>query len=193
MLQEYINPWGIIGMFLTIISLLLLLHNQAEKEEVKQENFGEFRRGALMGLLGAALTALAFIFSKKTFVETGHHISEFHGTWIRIIVAFGAMWLIDVVRNKNQNFIGEIIKSRQKSVLLFSAILFGSILGLSFSLMAITRMEVAVAYTIFSMVPLAVILVSVIVFRKKLPLINWLWSLLAIAGAIILVWSKRSG
>jgi drug/metabolite transporter (DMT)-like permease len=103
------------------------------------------------------------------------------------------MWLIDVVRNKNQNFIGEIIKSRQKSVLLFSAILFGSILGLSFSLMAITRMEVAVAYTIFSMVPLAVILVSVIVFRKKLPLINWLWSLLAIAGAIILVWSKRSG
>jgi drug/metabolite transporter (DMT)-like permease len=73
-------------------------------------------------------------------------------------------------------------------VLLFLGILFNTVLGLSFSLMAITRMNAAEAYSIFSLVPVTVILVSVIMYKKSIYLQSWFYSILAIAGVILLVW-----
>jgi drug/metabolite transporter (DMT)-like permease len=187
-LNEKMNWVGVIAMLLTIISILLLINSTTEKDEVKKEKFGLPLPGLLFGIAAAALTGLAFILSKKTFIETGREISEFHGTWIRIVVAFLAIMLVDTVRNKHTAFIKQFLLDKQKRTLLFFTILFGSVLGLSFSLIAITRMNAASAYTIFSMLPVSVILVSVIVYKKKISLQSWLYSILAIAGVIILVW-----
>ena len=175
-------------MLLTIISILLLINSTAEKDEVKKEKFGLPLPGLLFGIAAAALTGLAFILSKKTFIETSTNMSAFHGTWIRIIVAFLAIMLVDIVRNKHPGFIKQFLFDKQKGALLFFTILFGAVLGLSFSLIAITRMNAAVAYTIFAMLPVSVILVSVIVYKKKITLQSWLYSILAIAGVIVLVW-----
>lgn len=187
-LNEKMNSLGVGAMLLTIISLLLLINRTAEKEEVKKEKFGLPLPGLLFGVAAAALTGLAFILSKKTFIETGTKISEFHGTWIRIIVAFLAIMLVDVVRNKHPGFIKPFFFDKQKGGLLFCTILFGVVLGLSFSLIAITRMNAAVAYTIFAMLPVTVILVIVMVHKKRITLLSWVYSILAIAGVIVLVW-----
>lgn len=187
-LNEKMNWVGVAAMLLTIISILLLINSTTEKEEVKKEKFGLPIPGLLFGIAAAALTGLAFILSKKTFIETGREISEFHGTWIRIIVAFVAIILVDALRNKHRNFIKPFFFNKQKGTLLFFAILFGAVLGLSFSLIAITRMNAASAYTIFSMLPVSVILVSAIVYKKKISMQSWFYSILAIAGVIILVW-----
>lgn len=187
-LSESMNWLGIAAMGLTIISLLLLINSSAEKEEVKKENFGLPLPGLLFGISAAALTGLAFILSKKTFVESENSISAYHGTWIRIVTAFSALMIFDILRNKHTGFIKQFLLDKQKGVLLFFGILFGAVLGLSFSLIAITRMNAAAAYTIFSLLPVSVILVSIIVYKKKLTLQSWLYSILAIAGVMILVW-----
>ncbi len=187
-LNEKMNWVGVAAMLLTIISILLLINSSTEKEEVKKEKFGLPLPGLLFGIAAAALTGLAFILSKKTFIETGREISEFHGTWIRIVVAFLTIMLVDTVRNKHTDFIKQFFFNKQKGTLLFFVILFGAVLGLSFSLIAITRMNAAAAYTIFSMLPVSVILVSVIVYKKKISLQSWLYSILAIAGVMVLVW-----
>jgi drug/metabolite transporter (DMT)-like permease len=187
-LNEKMNWLGIAAMLLTIISILLLINSTAEKEEVKKEKFGLPLPGLLFGIAAAVLTGLAFILSKKTFIESGTNISAFHGTWIRILVAFSAIILVDIGRNKHPGFIKQFLHDKQKGILLFFTILFGSLLGLSFSLIAITRMNAASAYTIFSMLPVSVILVSVIVYKKKISMQSWFYSILAIAGVIILVW-----
>lgn len=187
-LGEKINAIGMAGMFITILSLFLLLNSQTEKAEVKLEKFGNHVWGIFMGLCGAALTAVAFIIAKKGMVQSETSISEFHGTWIRVIVAFIVLFVVDLFLKRNKDFVTGIITNRQKAILLFWGIVFGVILGLSLSLVAITRLEVAVAYTIFSVVPLTVILASVIFFRKKIPWQSWIYSLMAIAGVIVLVW-----
>jgi drug/metabolite transporter (DMT)-like permease len=187
-LNEKMNWVGVAAMLLTIISILLLINSSTEKEEVKKEKFGLPLPGLLFGIAAAALTGLAFILSKKTFIETGREISEFHGTWIRIMVAFLAIMLVDTMRNKHTDFIKPFLYNKQKGVLLFFTILFGAVLGLSFSLIAITRMNAASAYTIFSMLPVSVILVSVILYKKKISMQSWLYSILAIAGVMLLVW-----
>jgi drug/metabolite transporter (DMT)-like permease len=191
LLNEKMNLFGMAAMLVTFISLLLLINSTAEKEEVKNEKFGLPLPGLLFGLAAALLTGLAFILSKKAFTGYERNISEFHGTWIRIISAFAAIVLADAFRNKHSNFIKPYIADRQKRVLLFITILFGAVLGLSFSLIAITRMNAAAAYTIFAMLPVTVTLVSVIAFRKKIALISWAYSALAIAGAVALVWRDR--
>jgi drug/metabolite transporter (DMT)-like permease len=187
-LKEEMNWLGIAAMLLTTISLLLLINSTAEKEEVKNEKFGLPLPGLLYGVASAALTGLAFILSKKTFIETDSKLSAFHATWIRILVAFLAIMLVDVVRKKHPSFITPFITGRQKAVLLFLTILFGAVLGLSFSLMAITQMNAAAAYTIFAMLPVTVIAVNVIIYKKKLTLKSWMYSILAIIGVIVLIW-----
>lgn len=188
LLHEKMNWIGIAAMLLTTISLLFLINSNAEKEEVKKEKFGLPLTGLLFGIAAAALTGFAFILSKKAFVETGRIISEFHATWIRIFIAFFAIVLVDVLRNKHRDFIKQFLFDKQKGLLLFYVILFGAVLGLSFSLIAITRMHAATAYSIFALLPVTIILVSVIFFKKKMTGKSWLFSVLAIAGVLILVW-----
>jgi drug/metabolite transporter (DMT)-like permease len=187
-LDESMNWLGIAAMLLTVVFLLLLINSSAEKNEVEKENFGLPLTGLLFGIAAAALTGLAFILSKKTFIETGNNISAFHGTWIRIITAFLALMIYDTLSNNHSDFIKPFLLDKEKAILLFTAILFGAVLGLSFSLIAITRMNAAAAYTIFSLLPVSVILGSVIFFKKKISPISWLYSVLAIAGVILLLW-----
>ncbi|HMI80123.1 MAG TPA: DMT family transporter [Ferruginibacter sp.] len=187
-LNETMNWLGIAAMFITVIFLLLLINSSAEKDEVEKENFGLPVPGLLFGIAAAALTGLAFILSKMTINETKNTISAFHGTWIRIVSAFLALWIFDITRGKNMGFIKPFLQDKQKAGLLFSGILFGAVLGLSFSLIAITHMNAAAAYTIFSLLPVSVILVSVLVYKKKISLLSWLYSLLAVAGVMVLVW-----
>jgi drug/metabolite transporter (DMT)-like permease len=187
-LNERMNWLGITAMFLTAIFLLLLINNSSEKNEVERENFGLPVAGFLFGVGAAALTGLAFVLSKLAFIKNENNLSAFHGTWIRVITAFLALMLYDTLRNKHTGFIKPFLVDKQKSLLLFFGILFGAVLGLSFSLMAVTQMNAAAAYSIFSLLPVSVILVSVIVYKKKLTLFSWLYSLLAIAAALLLVW-----
>ncbi len=187
-LSEMMNWIGMAAMLLTIISLLLLINSNAEKSEVKKENFGLPLRGLLFGVAGAALTGLSFILAKKTIVESGENISAFHATWVRIVTAFIALLLFDIMRNKHDGFIKQFVIDMQKGMLLFLGILFGAVLGLSFSLIAITRMNAAAAYTIFSLLPVSVIIVSLLVYKKRITLQSWIYSILAVAGVMLLVW-----
>jgi len=187
-LNEKMNWLGIAAMLLTAAFLLLLINSTAEKNEVEKDNFGFPLPGLLFGIASAALTGFAFILSKMAFIENKNNLSAFHGTWIRIITAFLVLMLYDIIRNKHSDFIRPFLFDKQKAWLLFWGILFGAVLGLSFSLMAITRMNAAAAYTIFSLLPLSVILVSIIVYKKRLSPLSCFYSLLAIVGAVVLVW-----
>jgi drug/metabolite transporter (DMT)-like permease len=187
-LSEAMNWIGLAGMVLTIISLLLFINNTAEKTEVKNENFGLPLTGLLYGVASAALTGLAFIISKMVIKESHENISAFHATWIRIVIAFLALMIWDTLRNKHTGFIKQFLFDKKKAMLLFLGILFGAVLGLSFSLIAITKMNAAAAYTIFSLLPVSVTLVSVALYKKKITAQSWFYSLLAVAGAVVIYW-----
>ena len=187
-LNESMNWIGIGAMLLTLASLLLFINSSTEKSEVEKENFGLPLPGLLFGIAAAALTGLAFILSKKTFVEPGNALSAYHGTWIRIITAFSALMLYDALRRKPVDFIRPFFAERGKALLLFTGILFGAVLGLSFSLIAITKMNAAAAYTIFSLLPVSVSLASVVFLKKKISMLSWLYSMVAVAGVVLLVW-----
>jgi len=189
-LKESMSLVSITAMLLTISSLLLMLNSQSEREEVRNEKFGMPLQGLLLGIGAAALTGLAFILSKKTFAENDTNISEFHGTWIRIVTAFTALLLFDIGRNKHTPFIKPFL-NMQKAGLLFTGVLFGAVIGLSFSLMAVTRLNTAVAFTVFALLPVSTMLVSILLFKKRVTPQSWLYSMLAVAGVMLLIWHNH--
>ncbi len=190
-LDETLNGTGLAAMGITMLFLFLLINSTAEKKEVLNDRFGMPLPGLGFGLAAAALTGLAFILSKLTFLEPQTRISAFHGTWIRVIAAFVAIGMVDVLRRKPVVVLKPFITHAEKGVLLLLTILFGSMLGLSFSLVAITTLHATVAYSIFSMLPVTVMLVNIVFLKQKISGKSLLYSVSAIAGVLILIWRRE--
>ena len=190
-LGEKINGAGLAGILITIIALFFIYKDQDEAKDVQQEAYGTYFSGIMMGIAGAALTGIAFVISKKAYDPQQLSISEFHGTWIRIIAALLAVLLADLFRKK-QEPMGKIFLANSKTFLLLTgSVVFGTILGLSFSLVAITHLPVAVAYTIFALVPLLVMITEAIMGKSRIRQKQWLLALLATIGVCILLWRNQ--
>ena len=67
-------------------------------------------------------------------------------------------------------------------------IIFGPVLGVSFSLTSIQYINVAVAQTIFALVPVMALLIAHFVYKEKITKYAMAGVLVAIAGVAILIW-----
>lgn len=190
-LGEQINAIGLTGIFLTIIALFLIYKDQEEAKEVQKDAYGTYVKGISMGIAGAALTGIAFVISKKAYGPQQQSISEFHGTWIRVIAALLTVLVADLFRKKREPLVKTFLANNRTFLLLTGSVVFGTILGLSFSLVAITHLPVAVAYTIFALVPLLVMITEAIKGQSRIKQKQWLFALLAIIGVCLLLWRNH--
>ncbi|MGB4770214.1 MAG: DMT family transporter [Chitinophagaceae bacterium] len=190
-LGEKINVIGLTGIFMTIFALFSIYKDQDEAMDVQQDAYGTYLKGISMGIAGAALTGIAFVISKKAYHPQQESISEFHGTWIRVIAALVVVLMIDLFRKEKEPTVHIFLKNKSTFLLLTGAVVFGTILGLSFSLVAITHLPVAVAYTIFAMVPLMVMIIEVITGKTRIKQKQWVLAILAIIGVCILLWRNH--
>lgn len=190
-LGEKINALGVAGIFLTIFALFFIYKDQDEAMDVHRDGYGTYLKGIILGILGATLTGIAFVISKKAYHPQQEIISEFHGTWIRVIVALAAMLVIDLFRKEKEPMTDTFLNNSNTFFLLSGTVVFGTILGLSLSLVAITHLPVAVAYTIFTLVPLMVMIVEAINGKFRLKQKQWLLAILAVAGVCILLWRNQ--
>lgn len=187
-LKENINIIGSAGVLITGLSLVLLINSSTEKEEVIKENFGSIQIGFLMGISAALFTALAFVISKKSFTRELQPVSEFHATWIRVFSAFLFNAVIDLFKPHTSFAFLSAITNPVKFRLILLNTFFYTVLGLSFSLMAITRMNVTTAVMIFNLTPVTVTIASLIFLKKKISLLSWTYSILAVIGALLVIY-----
>jgi drug/metabolite transporter (DMT)-like permease len=71
---------------------------------------------------------------------------------------------------------------------LFMGTLFGPVIGVTLSLYTVKLLEASIAQTIFSLVPVFVILISAIFYQNKIGLKTYLGLITALSGVFILVW-----
>lgn len=64
-------------------------------------------------------------------------------------------------------------------------------MGVCLSLVSITLLDVAVAQTIFSLVPVIAMLIAWLVYKQKITLNALTGVLVAIIGVIILIWRNK--
>jgi drug/metabolite transporter (DMT)-like permease len=68
---------------------------------------------------------------------------------------------------------------------------FGPVIGVSMSLLAASIIEVSLAQTIFSLLPITVMLAAVLSGREKLELSSFIAAIISVGGVFILVWREE--
>ena len=187
-LDEHLSMAGIIGMAISIAGIMLLSLSRAEKLTVHEEGHGHFVQGISYAMLGAACQGVGLVFSKQGFLVGEHPIAAIHATWIRLIAATISAYAIGAFRT---NFMVEL-KNVTLKAHIFRPVIIGSIvgpvLGVTASLVGVSKIDASVAQTLLSLTPISVTIASALFFRERIRMLSYISVVLSIIGVIILVW-----
>jgi drug/metabolite transporter (DMT)-like permease len=180
-LHETLSFTGILGMTITLAGIALVI---LERRETSTHQIPISMMGVFYAFLGAAGQAGGMIFAKSAFALGP--VNGFVATFIR---AFAATLLLAPLNYFAGRFTepGKIFLKDPKA---FRFTLLGSILGpylgVTFSLIAISLTDVAIAATLIALVPIIMLLMVWIFFREKLSWRAVVGACIAVAGVGIL-------
>lgn len=188
LLSEQLNFVGLLGMGVSAVGLLVFLHQQ--KKEQTAIPLPTLMKGSLFAFIGAICQGAGLVLAKKG-MEVGT-IGPLQATGMRMIAATVAIYGIGLLQGVSlysefQNILG--IKAHRTPVL--RGVVFGPVIGVSFSLLAASKLEVAVAQTILSLLPLSVLGIASIQGKEKPGAAAWWGALLGLVGVMILVWRNQ--
>lgn len=195
LLNEHINFIGICGMAVTIIGVMAISLGRKERSSIPDHGHGSVIKGIVFGIISAFCNGSGLAFSKKGFLEQAavHKIiSPLTGSFIRFIAATIFVLIIMIINNKLL-LNARNIKAQSGYVLRLAAtgVLFGPVLAVSFALLAIQQVNVAVAQTIFALVPVVALLISHIVYKEKITLNALTGIATALLGIVVLIWREN--
>jgi drug/metabolite transporter (DMT)-like permease len=195
LLDEHINFIGIIGIGITITGVMSLSLGRTERSALPDHGHGSIFSGVLFGVISAICNGAGLAFSKKGFLEqaaTGNTIQPITGSFMRFLIAMIVVVLITLLNNKlvsNWKNIRQQTWSTKRTAL--SGIFFGPLLAVSFALSSIQYINVAVAQTIFGLVPVMTLLIAHFIYKERITKYAMAGVLIAIAGVAILIWRNE--
>lgn len=176
---ETISPIGILGMIITIagIAMVILSRNPEEKKVKASYSL----KGIIYASLGALGQSVGTIFSK---IGMGDY-NPFAATQIRIIAGFISFSILFLVLDKWSD-LKSAIKEKKAMIGITIGALFGSFIGVSFSLISLKYTTAGISSTITSIVPVLIIPVSILVFKEEIKPKEILGAVVSVFGVILL-------
>ena len=195
LLEENINLVGILGMIITIVGVMSMSLGRTERNNIPDHGHGSIFAGIVFGIIAAICNGAGLAISKKGFLmqaATGNSIHPITASLIRFITGTLAVLLVTFL-NKKLVANWRNIKAQPWSTLqtAFTGTIFGPLLGVSFALTAIQYIDVAVAQTIFGLVPVVAVLIAHVVYKERITKYSLAGMLVAISGVIILIWRTK--
>lgn len=191
LLGESISLIGIIGIAITAAGVMYLSLSKEEKERTQNEGYGNFTKGVVFGILSAVCQGIGLVFSKKGMSETQITIDPIHATWIRMLVAAIVLYFITVVRGNFKKINKPVLENRNQGMrYVLAGTLFGPVIGVCFSMYAVSMVNVSIAQTIFSLVPVFVLPLALVLTKEPINTRSVVGAAVAISGVLILVWRE---
>lgn len=191
-LGEKINLMGMLGIVITIGGVIWLTLSKKDTAAAEKAGFKRDRTGIILGIIGALCQGTGLVLSKYGMDYYTEHIPTMHAVWIRLLFAFVAAFLVSLFAKKLISNSKPILTNKNNALpyMVLGTIL-GPICGVTCSLIAIQKIEVAVAQTIFALLPIVVLPVNLLVYKEKITLQSVFACLIAILGVIILIWRNK--
>ncbi len=188
-LNQSINLIGICGICITITGVIWLTLSKKDSIEATKVGYIRNKKGIMFGIVGALCQGTGLVLSKYGMDYYQTKLPTMHAVWLRLLFAFLAAFIVSLVAKKLVTNSKPIFTNQNNNLpFLFLGTLLGPVIGVTLSLFAIQKIEVAVAQTIFSLLPLFVLPISAIVYKEKITLPAILSCLLALIGVLILIW-----
>lgn len=188
-LHQTTNKVGVFGIIVTITGIIWL--TLSKKDITASEKAGFFRnpKGILYGLIGAICQGTGLVLSKLGMDAYQTNLKTLHAVWIRLLFAFLTAFIFSFISGRLISNAIPILKNQNKGLsFLLVGTLFGPVLGVSLSLLAIQSIPVATAQTIFALLPIVVLPINYFFYKEKISLISIFACLISILGVTILIW-----
>jgi drug/metabolite transporter (DMT)-like permease len=192
LLDERMNLTGIAGMAITITGVMTMSLGRKERSRIPDHGHGSIVKGIGFGIISALCNGAGLAMSKKGFMlqaAGGYPVPPLTGSFMRFLVAtIAALLVLALVKKLRLNYAN--IKRQRPRILMVAAtgVLFGPLLGVGFAMTAIQYIDVAVAQTIFALVPVVALLISHLVYKEKITGSALAGMLAAVTGVLLLVW-----
>lgn len=191
-LNETINFIGIIGILTTIGGVIWLTFSKKDAYEASKIGYKRDRKGIIYGIIGALCQGTGLVLSKYGMDYYSEKLPTMHAVWIRLLFAFIAAFVVSILLGKLKSNSKPIFTNEKNNLpFLFLGTILGPVMGVTLSLMAIQQLEVAVAQTIFALLPLFVLPISLIVYKEKITLQSVFACFIALTGVLLLIWRNR--
>ncbi len=193
LMGEILTPQNLLGMFLTILGIMIVILDRKSKTQNTKENparpAGGKRNkiklsypilGILLAFGGAVGQGAGLVLSKYGMQD----FDPFAATQIRVITGFVGFTIIFVFMRRWKKVI-EAVKNKDAMKRLSIGAFFGPFLGVSFSLLSVKHTTTGVASTIMAIVPVLIIPPALIFFKEKITLKEVIGSIIAVGGVAL--------
>ena len=174
-LGETLSVLAVTGICMTIIGICIVVFDRSGKTSDK---IPITAAGVLYALLGALGQGVSLILVKKAFIESD--VNGFVATTVRIISSLIILLPIAMMTKRFESPLKMLKKDKKAFYLTALGAVFGSFLGISFSLIAVDYTDVGVAATIMAIVPVLILPPAYFIYKEK---IGWR----AVSGALMAV------
>lgn len=189
-LGESINGVGIIGMMISTGGIIWFIQS-TQKSNDKAIDKSQVLKGITYAILGAVGQGLGLVCAKKGLNithDTGTDLSAVHATWIRMGIGTLAAYSIAVFKRNVWTELKIITSSKSIITPLLTGTFFGPVMGVSLSLFAASQIPVGIAQTIFSLLPITVMIAATFSGREKINGPSIIAAVICMVGVFVLVW-----
>jgi len=193
-LDENINFIGVVGIFVTWIGVAWLTLSKRDNAIASEKGFDRNTKGIVFGILGAACQGIGLVLSKKAMLITDDDfvVNPMHATWLRLFSAWVGAFLFAIFTGRLIKFTIPILNNQKNGIpFMLLGTIFGPVMGVSLSLLAISKIPVAVAQTIFALLPIIVLPLNLIFYKEKITIHSVFACLVSMVGVFILIWREQ--
>ena len=195
LLDEKINFVGISGMLITILGVISISFGKKERMKMPESHHGKVRNGVMLGILAALCQGIGLVLAKKGFLiqeNSDHFLSPVNATFIRMSVSTLVLFSLTIISGTRHQVIKPVFDNKENGIkYAVAGTFFGPFLGVTLSLITISKLDVAVAQTIFSLVPAFALIISFVFYKEKITLQSFAGIIISILGVIILIWRNN--
>ncbi|MEO6304831.1 MAG: DMT family transporter, partial [Bacteroidia bacterium] len=190
-LHQEMNFIGIIGILITVTGVIWLTLSKKDTNASEEAGFKRNPLGILFGIIGALCQGFGLVLSKLGMDSYPEKLPTLHAVWIRLLFAFGAAFFISLVTGRMKQNSQPVFKNQNNGLpYMFLGTLFGPVLGVSFSLLAIQHLPVATAQTIFALLPIVVLPINYFYYKEKITIQAIFACAIAVLGVFVLIWRE---
>ncbi len=177
-LKESMSLISIAGMFVVFLGIALVVTGKGENNrlEIKHPI-----KGLVYALIGAFGQALGLVFSKLGMKD----YSPFLATEVRVFAGIIG-FIVVITLMKKWPEVKKSLSAGKALLGVVSGTIFGPVLGVSFSLIAIQNTKAGVAATLMSITPILIIPISIFVFKEKVHSKEFLGAFIAVSGVAMM-------
>ena len=188
-LGETINVVGVAGMTITMAGVMGISLGRKERDKIPDRGHGSIVAGIVYGILSAICQGVGLVLSKKGMLHTGTLIAPLPATFMRISMGFISLLFFTIIQGKLAAVARPIVRNQNNGIkFAVMGTIFGPFLGVCLSLYTISNIDVSVAQTIFSLMPVGALFISVSLFKEKVTWQSLFGVVVSIGGVLVLIW-----